>query len=286
MRAITTAFHHKSFLNLVQHILGESRQKSLGILRGWILHTVVSRFHWIRLANQGHTTVESCHSEQIFLDIQRVAAYLNSHRKGLIIATIHMGDYLAALATLGRNVFESRRILVVRNKAWSREEAKLISRFQSSQISVTIIRHDANAARKVLRELRKGSVIILLFDLSKTWGATTRVHFLGQPMDLVRGPAELALVGQADILPVMCHFDEHCKPVAEAFSVIRPAWPQDQALAVSVNQVAQRLADIADRQIRQHPEQWHHWQLVPQMLTPADSCRAEPAIDFKNQTQD
>jgi len=266
-RSFTTALHYKSFVNLIQQVLGESRQQSLAIVNGWVLHTVVSRFNWIRLANRGPAAVSSCHSELAFADLQRVVTYLDSYRQGLIIATIHMGDYLSALFTLSRSVSGDRHVFVVRNKVWTREEEQLINRFQSKQLSVEVIRHDPSAARKIIRELRNGNIVILLFDLSETWGSTTRVNFLGKTMEIVRGPAELALVGRADILPVMCHFDEQCRPVAEAFPVIRPARATNQKLTENAQQTTQRLVDIADRHIRKHPEQWHHWQLVPQMLT-------------------
>jgi lauroyl/myristoyl acyltransferase len=279
-RSLSTALHYKSFVDLIQQVLGESRQQSIAVLKGWVLHTVVSRFNWIRLANKGPTSVNSRHSELTFLDMKRVVSYLNSHRQGLIIATIHMGDYLNALFTLSRSVSGDRQVFVVRNKAWSSEEEKLISRFQSNQLSVTIIRHDVAAARKVIRELRKGSVIILLFDLSESWGATTTVRFLGRPMELVRGPAELALVGRADILPVMCHFNSQCTSVAEAFPIIRPARSANHQLIESTQQITQRLVDIADRHIRKHPEQWHHWQLVPQMLAHPTPGSIEPEISY------
>ena len=269
-RSFSTALHYKSFVDLIQQVLGESRQQSLAILKGWVLYTVVSRFCWIRLADKGHSAVNSGHPSLTFLDVRKVVNYLNFHQHGLIIATIHMGDYLNAFLTLSRSVSGSRQVYVVRNKTWTPEEQKLIRRFQSTQLSVDVIRHDSAAARKIIRQLRRGNIVILLFDLSEVWGGTTRVRFLGRNMNIVRGPAELAIVGHADILPVMCHFDDQYTPVAEAFPVIRPSTTTTRNLPESARQITQTLVDIADQHIRKHPEQWHHWQLIPQMLSQSE----------------
>jgi hypothetical protein len=268
--SLSIARHYKSFADLIQQVLGESRQRSLAIIKGWVLHTVVSRFCWIKLAERGYPNANSACSELHFLDKQAVVNYLNSHQQGLVVATIHMGDYLNTFFTLSRSISGDRRVYVVRNKSWSSEEEKLINRFQSKQLSVTVIRHDSAAARKIIRQLRRGNIVILLFDLSDIWGGTTTVRFLGRPMEIVRGPAELALVGRADILPIMCHFDDRCTPVAEAFPVIRPSTVTAQNLTETTQQITQMLVDIADQHIRKHPEQWHHWQLIPRMLSQSE----------------
>lgn len=265
-KSLSTALHHKSFVELIQQVLGENKHQSLAILKGWVLYTVVSRFSWIKLADSRYSAANSQHSDLAFLDLQRVLNYLNSHQRGLVIATIHMGDYLGAFLTLSRNISGDRKVYVVRNKAWSSEEQRLIRQFQSKQLSIVVVRQDPVSARKIIRELRRGGVAILLFDLSETWGGTTTVKFLGRPMKIVRGPAELALLGAADILPIMCHFDDRGTSVAEAFPVIRPSRTPNQSLAETTQQITQQLMDIADQHIRKYPEQWHHWQLIPQML--------------------
>lgn len=270
-KSLSTALHYKSFVDLIQQVLGENRRQSLAILKGWVLYTVVSRFCWIKLADCSCSAANSHHSDLAFLDVQRVVNYLNSHQRGLVIATIHMGDYLAAFLTLSRSISGDRQVYIVRNKNWSSEEERLMRRFQSKQLSVVVIRHDPASARKVIRQLRRGNIVILLFDLSEICGGTTTVRFLGRPMKIVRGPAELALLGWADILPIMCHFDDQGTPVAEAFPVIRPSAAKKQKLTESTQQITQQLIDIADRHIRKYPEQWHHWPLIPQML-----CLSEP----------
>lgn len=194
------------------------------------------------------------------------AGYLEKQAAGVVITSIHMGDLLSVLLHLGQIRKFSKPIMVIRERLWSAEEERVIDVFRRSDLEVRIVRHHLCNVRSLVNQLRKGAIVVALSDLSRKWGQTTTVQFLGQAMNLVRGPAELAVLAGADILPIICHFSRCDTPVANAASVIRPRHRKGEPLAAHVQRITQQLAKIAAQQIMQTPGQWQHWHLVHHML--------------------
>ena len=69
-----------------------------------------------------------------------MADYLDACPRGVIVATIHLGDYLEGLRQLRLVLSAQKRILVVRRKAWSEIEARAFARIASTDLAMTVLR--------------------------------------------------------------------------------------------------------------------------------------------------
>jgi phosphatidylinositol dimannoside acyltransferase len=107
----------------------------------------------------------------------------------------------------------------------------------------------AAAARGLLRALRRGRLVALLVDIPEG-GPTTEVRFCNGPVSFSTGPAFLARVTGAPLVPVSCWRDgaSYTVQVSEPF---HPAEGDDDGA------VMQRVADILEPDIHRRPEQWY-----------------------------
>ncbi len=107
----------------------------------------------------------------------------------------------------------------------------------------------AAAARGLVRALRRGGLVALLVDIPEG-GPTTVVRYCNGPVRFSTGPASLARLTEAPIIPVSCW------RVGERYIVnIQPPFQpgrddDDQA-------VMQRIAEILERDVQRLPEQWY-----------------------------
>jgi lauroyl/myristoyl acyltransferase len=107
----------------------------------------------------------------------------------------------------------------------------------------------AAAARGLLRALRRGRLVALLVDIPEG-GPTTEVRFCNGPVSFSTGPAFLARVTGAPLVPVSCWRDggRYTVQVCEPF---HPAEGDDDRA------VMQQVAAILEPEIRRRPEQWY-----------------------------
>ena len=71
-----------------------------------------------------------------------------------------------------------------------------------------------------VRALRRGDIVVVLYDLPRQFGRTVAVDFFGRHAQVVRGPAEIAVLGRADVLPMFTHYEADGVAVTEAKPVI------------------------------------------------------------------
>jgi KDO2-lipid IV(A) lauroyltransferase len=106
-----------------------------------------------------------------------------------------------------------------------------------------------SAARGLLRALRRGRLIALMVDIPEG-GPTTTVRFCNGPVDFSTGPAVLARVTGAPIIPVDCWRDPQGYVVRIHQSFHPDPGDDDEA-------VMQRVATILESEIERMPEQWY-----------------------------
>jgi len=243
--AITYAF---------EKLLGESATAARRLLDDW--------FFYKRLENESWSKGRA--SRGRLLDAQAVGAYVNECPRGVVIATIHLGDYLEGLRQLLGSVGQ-KQVFVVRRRAWSELEQRAFARIAPKGLVGTVLRTGSGAAATAVRELRRGNVLIVFFDLPHDFGATVEVDFFGQRAHFVRGPAEVALLGAADVLAVFTHHEESGS-VVEAMPVIAARPCSRETRARRVEEISQQLCKWAEQHIRRHPAQWANWLWIRELM--------------------
>lgn len=238
-----------------------------------LLERKVAYDSWATIAQiQEQDLAKSC-DKVIIDDYSLILDYVNQREKGVLVTSLHMSDYLRVLLKLSRGMSGNRRVNILRRKQASAQEKQLFRRFETAT-SVRVLRtgngsdSESESGRKcvfkAVRALKNKEILIALCDLSCRWGNTARVNFLSHPMNLVRGPAELAILAEADLLMILCHKEEGVQK-ALACPIIRTS---DTRLSVDQHTalITGVLAQYASHQIRRFPEQWQNWHLIPEML--------------------
>lgn len=245
--------------DLLQHYLGESIAQARRLAEDWIYYRARTRVSWMTAGSRSPACT--------VVDAQQLQRYFDTTRRGVVIAAIHMGDYLEGLAGLGP-CLQGRRVKIIRRKSESAREREAFEKFARSGINFDVIRHGRSAVAESLKGLRKGEVVVGLYDLPSRWGQVQQIEFFSHPAWMVSGPARLAVAADADILPMVTCFDERGDLKLHTHTVI-----DTRSFAGSSKQksqkILQRLSDIAECAIRANPAQWNHWHLMPEICAPA-----------------
>lgn len=187
--------------------------------------------------------------------------------RGVVIALPHSGNWDAAGVWLVETLRRRGRDPSFTTVAQRLRPASLYRRFVAHRESLgfeVVAAEDGSAGyRALLRRLRAGGVVCLVADRDVTGGGVD-VTFLGEPARLPAGPARLAALTGALLLPAYPRFTPGGWAMAMADPVPTPARP-DVAAAT------QALADAFGVLIAQAPEDWH-------MLQPIWPADREPVV--------
>ena len=241
-----------------EELLGESAASARRLIHDWFFYRHLESASWIDARHRPRAVLR---------DAARIGDYVNACPRGVLVATIHLGDYLEGLRQLRLVLSASKRILVVRRSAWSEIEQRAFARIASTEMALTVVRTGDGAAMQAVRALRRGEIVVVLYDLPRQFGRTVEVDFFGRRAHFVRGPAELAALGHADVLPLFTHYDADGVSVTAAQPVIAAIASQSSERAAWTAALAQRLCALAEQQIRAHPSQWSHWTFVRELLS-------------------
>jgi len=119
-----------------------------------------------------------------------------------------------------------------------------------------VLARSQDTSAKAVAALRSGNTTLaILCDLGSRHGATVTVPFFGIPARLVRGPALLAILGRAPLVPFVtfeCDGNDHIQMGPVMSAALRPG----ESLAEGVRRLTEMLALLMERWIRQAPVQW------------------------------
>ena len=247
--------------NVFAAILQESPSEARQLVTRWQRERIQSRNMWLRCSQDKLSDIIQRAGEINVPGETALQQWLQDSNQGTVLLTIHMSEYLYALFRL-LSLCSPRHIVILRRKNESDEEQRCFARLQALGHTVETVRHSNTAAPTLIRKLRQGAVAVLLFDLPARWGHTTPVRMFGQTFNWVSGPLQIAMSGRAKVIPFCCVRREdqtHCE--------LFPAYDYPRVDRNKLNQDRQRLCTHVESVIRQHPEQWHHWHLVSEMLS-------------------
>jgi KDO2-lipid IV(A) lauroyltransferase len=158
-------------------------------------------------------------------------AHFGSWDMGANIARAHGVELTTVMAPIGSPTFTE---LVL----WARERNHLE------------VYPPENAARGLLRALRKGRFVALLCDIPGG-GPSVVVDFCGGPVSFSSVPAWLALRTGSALIPIECWRGARHTYQIDVHPRLVPEPGEDEAA------VTQRLATVLERAIRRQPGQWY-----------------------------
>ncbi len=113
----------------------------------------------------------------------------------------------------------------------------------------------ANNGREMLRVLRAGGTLALLFDKPMAPAKGVKVHFFGRLTAVPSGPAMLALKTGATILPV--YLIRHADKSFECVLFPPVAWTASGDRDADVQTIMQKLVDTLQSAVHARPDQWY-----------------------------
>ena len=190
----------------------------------------------------------------------------------LVVATIHMGSYLRALAKLVRISPPGRRIRVITLREWTRGEELAYRRLAQAGIEVQAIPFSDRPGLKAWLELRAGNTLVVLFDTPLEFGTqrSVVVPLFGRSARLPAGAALLALLAGAVILPAVSYADEAGREVLQFERPMPARVLEGEDLALASARIMQELAARAECWIRARPGEWLLWQRLPEFWRAAE----------------
>jgi phosphatidylinositol dimannoside acyltransferase len=261
--ATLCAAERRGICRIIGFMLGESEQRSGEIMRQFLYHRAVSAKRWSDVMTR-RVPVDAVTRTVALEDEQALTSFLQCRGRGLVVTTFHGGDYLSALLRLSEIMPAGRCVHVLRRRdARTRDANRALPTLLPN---LRVVLDDGAGLRAAVRALRRGDVLIVLCDLPPSWGAAAPVTLFGQPAVWTRSPADFATLGRADLLPLTTRLTDRGDCVATPHALL-------SAERLAGVTPMHRLAQIAERQIRAAPGQWHQWPLVPEMLRPHSQAR-------------
>ena len=172
--------------------------------------------------------------------------------KGLILATANTAGWDVAGPML--RTLQSRDVIIVMEPEDDLGARQLHDAArEKAGVRVVHAGKDPLAALPLLRHLQSGGIVAMKFDRTAPGMRTREVRFLGEPWRVPAGIFQLAAMTGAPILPV---FTRRLGFLAYEYVT----WPAlhlgRRAGGAEVDGVAQALASLLERFVRDNPEQW------------------------------
>lgn len=187
--------------------------------------------------------------------------------RGLVLATIHMGDYLGALFAIAREL-SGRPMMIVRRRPLAERDLAVFAKLTHLGVDTeVVVTTERCAALRLARGVSRGACAIMFYDLHAGFGSTSSVRFLGQHVRWVEGPARVAARSNALLLPFVTFEDPSTRKDVLHFA---PAvdFERQNVPAAERSAVLRWMASFAEIHVRRVPDQWLHWSQFPAMAAP------------------
>lgn len=251
------ALHASAVRFAMEYCLDLNFAETMPLFLEWARHRRASEASWHRLAH-GSSQETRQRAEGVFMEnLPGVVDWIDRQPAGVMLASIHMGDYLHAFFRLFCQI-RTRKVLILRRRPFANDD-RAFAKLDDIGVPFEIIFHGDRAAARLVRELGRGALALGFFDLTKEWGSTRRSDLLGRGANLAAGPGECAALAHCAVLPM-------ASGVRNRRSVCDFGVPLEPAGKGTVAQRSRRIIAhvnrFSSRAIRERPEQWHHWNLA------------------------
>jgi KDO2-lipid IV(A) lauroyltransferase len=168
--------------------------------------------------------------------------------KGIILASAHFGT----IETGGLRLADFTDFHAVYDTF---RPAYLDRLIQRKRLEKGIQLIPVNDVRRMIRVLRQGGALTMLFDRPLDAAKGVQVRFFGRDTFVPAGPAVLAMKTDAAVLPV--YVVRHPDTTYEGIIFPAVSWTATGHQALDVQAIMQKLVDTLQSMIRERPDQWY-----------------------------
>ena len=180
--------------------------------------------------------------------------YIKTNQRSRVLVSIHMGDFIGALREVSKVSNDNRKVISLRQGEELDEIKAVVARKERHHV----IERATASPLKIVSSLRKGNVTLVAFtDLNRSFGEVAEIKFMGVNMEFVKGPVTMAVLGNADIVPVVS-YQKKGHDYMEMGPILTPNPDDSFALNTVLVRYMQILFDWFEYFIRSYPEQWKY----------------------------
>ena len=197
-----------------------------------------------------------------FSDLQRLMAEAESHGRGQVLVTAHLGAWELLAQSTGRA--SASPLCAVAKPARSAAASVFVERMRVRAGAQVIWSGRASLLRDMLSCLKRKETLIMVVDQRPDQRRGPEVSFLGRRTEFVGGPAALAAKRDCPLIAAFCVREGPFSYRLESEMLRRPGGAQDPV------ELSQRIAAAIERRVRAQPEQWmwnyRRWSYEPEEL--------------------
>ena len=209
-------------------------------------------------------------SEQILAEAQKIVIEGQCHAeaalstgKPLLIATIHMGDFQLGFLRLMEHYRPLRGTFLFKLNSGDEKEVALMKAFEHVIAAPTVLRVNENGGKTAYLALRQSNIVVLTIDLEVQVKSRSVVNFFGKPCYMQNGPATIAALSKALVVPVVTYKDVKGNKVVRVEPVIDSnAIVHDESIQQRIDRVTQQLAKCLQQWLVISPSQAHLWNAI------------------------
>ena len=200
-------------------------------------------------------------------------AQIAASGKPVLLAPVHMGNYVFGLAVAMKLFFPGRPMLILRARDDDEADTRVIERIREIGTDMRFLKVSDKADYvDAVRFVRQGAVVIYFVDLPPSYGGPVDVTLFGRPMQLALGLDSLARTAGATVVPLSVVSSLR----GDRVSVGRPFEVVDAGRSERAR-VAGLIARHVESAILCDPGQWHFW---PRLSEFAPACHPGRVATF------
>lgn len=259
--------YRKRTVDMIVRSLKVSRWKAWKIFFSGLLSFVRQANQYIYLTNLGIEKICDV-ATKIHIEDESFLRLALASERPMLIVTMHMGDFQIGFLKLVEAFTPlTRKFSVFKMSAADAKEEILLRAFKKFGINPQMLRANEQGGRQAFLALRAGNIVAMTIDLEVNVKARSVINFLGHPCYMQNGPATIALINKALILPVINFTDENGRRVVKIYPYIDtlnvfPSLP----MVKRVDLLTQQLAEQLEIWIRTWPSQVQAWFAIADTL--------------------
>lgn len=185
----------------------------------------------------------------------------------ILVVTMHMGDFQLGFLRLVERLRPRRQLSVFKLSDQNDNEDILLKTFASLGNEPIVMRAGDGGGRQAYLALRKGHIVAITIDLELNVTSRSTVQFFGRPCHMQNGPATLAALTRALIVPVINFTDStHRRIVCVGVPIDAGVTAHGEDMPVTIQRLTQDLASCLESWIRIDPGQVQAWSAIAETM--------------------